>query len=56
VRAGLPEDVVVLGLPECSGVLVDGPGLRSVTAAGVAATTLLGSRDEVLAPGAGTVL
>ncbi len=38
VEAGVPEDVVVLGIPEESGVLVDGNGL---TAVGQAATTLV---------------
>ena len=46
VEAAVPADVEVLGIPEQSGVLVDGP---SFTAVGTAATSLLrsGSRVEL---------
>lgn len=53
VKQGLPSDAVVLGLPEQSGVLVDGD---RVTAVGHTATTLLGRSRRVLEPGASDAL
>jgi cyanophycinase-like exopeptidase len=50
---GLPRDAVVLGLPEQSGLLVDGP---SVTAMGHAPVTLIGRQRRVLDPGATSTL
>lgn len=49
VQTGVPPDVVVLGIPEESGVLVDGDGL---TAVGRSATTLVRQERE-LVPGPG---
>lgn len=53
IRRRLPEDAVVLGLPEQSGVLVDG---ATVTALGHRATTLLGVSLRVLEPGTSDTL
>lgn len=53
LRGGLPPGTVVLGIPEQSGVLVDGD---RVTAVGHAGTVLLGAARRVLDPGASSPL
>ena len=50
VRAGLAVEPVVLGIPECSGVLVDGDTLTSV---GVAATTSITAEGSEIVAGVG---
>ena len=47
VRAGLAAEPVVLGIPECSGVIVDGDTMTSV---GVAATTLITASGSETVP------
>lgn len=49
IRRGLPQDAVVLGLPEQSGILVDG---ATVTAMGHHASTVVGAQQRLLEPGA----
>jgi cyanophycinase-like exopeptidase len=53
VQRGLPADVVVLGLPEQSGLLVSG---ADVTAMGHTAVTLMGRQRRRLDPGATSTL
>jgi hypothetical protein len=58
VSGELPDGVVVLGLPECSGVVVerDGAAPTSLTAVGAEASHLLGARDRRLDLGMRTEL